>query len=317
MSGGPRRWRPEIHEADLTWFGAAAVISVGGFMVQLAFPSVRAAGAGLLILFVGLWIGTVRVVLQRLARLDDRIAGGSDTYVDNGLANELAGVLWQEEVDAHRERLDALREGSVAIRSQTEAIDYFFRFAGAARATFVAVDHIALSQWFGNPRLADCLALQLKRASEGRLHVSRLRFVSEAQTSSATERQLLREFVRLHDEAGVDLMLCPEEDARALGTSFFPRTGAVVVDYETKPACLIARLDDSGYLETATAYLRPLGPVKATYRDYVLLRDATAERGWDRLIRERLAQVADAPGLLPQADEGLRHLPLGGSRDDP
>lgn len=52
------------------------------------------------------------------------------------------------------------------------------------------------------------------------VRVIRLRVVRQADLSEPRQRNLLREFITLHDDAGAQLVMCHEDDLRGLNTSF-------------------------------------------------------------------------------------------------
>jgi hypothetical protein len=296
---------------DLAWYGAALALAICGFVVQLSWNSVRESGGGLLFLFLGLGVATVRLLLQRLEKIGDKLDAAVPPYQDDGRSSLLVEELWNEAVGSHHERIQSLRDGTVTIHDQQTAVDFFAKATRAARHSLAAVDHIALTQWFRNPRLKECLETQMELAARGTIRVQRIRFVTPNQIDDAGDRQLLREFVRMHDEAGAVLLLCPEDNARTLDTGFFPRTGMVMTDIDARPTCVIARLSDTGYLETASLYLRALAPVRTLHKDFERLCREIDTRGWDELLRRRLAQYPDMSERPPAVDEELRFSPLG------
>src|SRR3954466_10458312 len=93
--------------------------------------------------------------------------------------------------------------------------------------------------------------------------VERLRFIRAGQLDDPRQRNLLREFLRLHDEAGATLLLCPEEAAHELRTGFNSQMFMVLVDTDDNPTCLTGWLGEEGYIERSLVYLRELDPVRS------------------------------------------------------
>lgn len=226
-------------------------------------------------------------------------------------SSPLVQTLWESEVTSHRHRLEALRDGMVTITTQDAALNHFMLLTETAQATLTAVDHIALTQWFANPRLNACLDLQMTLAREGRLRVERIRFVSQEHLEDPNERNLLRWFSEIHEQAGATLILCPEHHGRDLDTVFFPRTGLILTDAEARPACLLARLSDAGYLESAVIHLRASSTVRSVMSDYARLQAEIEGQNLDQVVWAELARHRDAATTPPTSDERLAGLPLG------
>lgn len=300
-----------IRGSDLAWYGTAVLLTVGGFVVQLALPGAREAGLGVLFVVLGIGLGTVRTLLQRFADLADRLDLNMPAFPEDRQSSPMVKTLWDSEITSHRDRLEALRDGLVTITTQDAALDHFMLLTQTAQSTLTAVDHIALTQWVANPRLTACLNLQMTLAKEGRLRVERIRFVNQEHLEDPSERNLLRWFITTHEQAGARLLLCPERRGRELDTVFFPRTGLILTDAAARPSCLLPRLSDVGYLESAVIHLRANSTVRSVISDYKRVKTEIERQSLDQAVRAELARHQDAATTPPASDERLADLPLG------
>jgi len=300
-----------IRGSDLAWYGTAVLLAVGGFVAQLALPGARDAGVGVLFVVLGIGLGTVRTLLQRFADLADRLDLNMPAFPKDRQSSPLVKTLWDSEVTSHRDRLEALRDGLVTITTQAAALDHFMLLTQTAQSTLTAVDHIALTQWVANPRLTACLDLQMALARKGHLHVERIRFVNQEHLEDPSERNLLRWFIETHEHAGARLLLCPERNGRDLDTVFFPRTGLILTDAAARPACLLPRLSDAGYLESAVIHLRANSTVRSVTSDYNRVKTEIERQNLDQAVRAELARHQDTATTPPASDEHLADLPLG------
>ena len=213
----------------------------------------------------------------------------------------LAPLLWTKAEEEHQRRLAAIRGGIFSVSNQEEVLDLLLTITRVAEHSLHAVDQTGLERWFGNARLQYYLDAQLERARADKIRVERLRFVHRGQLDDPRERSLLREFIRLHDEAGAILLLCPAEAARELRTSFDSRMFMALVDIDEHPACLTGWLGEEGYIERSLLYLRELHPVRTHYTDMLRIKEQVHHHRYDESIRERLAahddpEIAGADG---------------------
>jgi hypothetical protein len=229
---------------------------------------------------------------------DDRLGVGSapaaptappPQLVDEPGLSPLAPLLWTKAEQDHQRRLAAIRGGIFSVSNQEEVLDLLLTITRVAEHTLHAVDQTGLERWFGNARLQHYLDAQLERARADKIRVERLRFIRRGQLDDPRERSLLREFIRLHDEAGATLLLCPAEAAHELRTSFDSRMFMALVDIGEHPACLTGWLGEEGYIERSLLYLRELDPVRAHYADLLRLKDHINHCHYDQTIREMLA----------------------------
>ncbi len=229
-----------------------------------------------------------------------------DALVDDPALSPLAPLLWTKAESDHQRRLAAIRGGIFSVSNQEEALELLLTITQVARHSLHAVDQTDLERWFGNARLQYYLDAQLDRARADSISVERLRFVRPGQLEDARQRSLLREFIRLHDEAGATLMLCPEDAARELRTGFDAGMFMVIVDIDTTPACLTGQLGEQGYIERSLVYLRELDPVRAYYADLLRVKEHVRLNHYNEAVREILARHDDPP--LTEADR-VAHPP--------
>lgn len=240
---------------------------------------------------------------RRFIALDhkDRLeAGGGEAagappeaLVDDPGLSPLAPLLWTKAEDDHQRRLAAIRGGIFSVSNQEEVLELLLTITEVAQHSLRAVDQTDLERWFGNARLQYYLDAQLDRARADKISVERLRFVRRGELEKPRLRNLLREFIRLHDDAGATLHLCPEDSVRELHTGFDSRMFMVLVDIETTPACLTAQLGEQGYIERSLVYLRELDPVRTHYADMLRVKEHIRLNHFDEAIRDRLASHDD------------------------
>jgi hypothetical protein len=226
--------------------------------------------------------------------------------LDDATLSPLAPILWTRAEDAHQRRLAAIRGGIFSVSNQEEMLELLLTMTQEARESIHAVDRTDLERWFGNARMQHYLDLQLERARAGTIRVERLRFIRQERLQYARERNLLREFIRLHDEAGATLLLCPEDPESGLQTGFDSRMFMVLVDVDSVPACLTAWLGESGYIERSLVYLRDLDPVRNHHADMQRVAEHVTLNRFNESIRAFLAAHDDPP--LSQGDVVARPL---------
>ncbi len=213
---------------------------------------------------------------------------------DPGLS-PLAPLLWTKAEQDHQRRLAAIRGGVFSVTNQEEVLELLLTITRVAQDSLDAVDQTDLERWFGNPRLQYYLDAQLERSRADKLRVERLRFIRRGQLDDPRQRNLLREFIRLHDEAGAALLLCPEEAAHELRTGFDSRMFMVLVDIDDSPTCLTGWLGEEGYIERSLVYLRALDPVHTHHADMLRVKEHVRLNHYDERIREVLASHDDPP----------------------
>jgi len=207
----------------------------------------------------------------------------------------LAPLLWTKAEEDHQRRLSAIRSGIFSVSNQEEMLELLLTMTQAAQHTLHAVDRTDLERWFGNARMQWYLEAQLERARERRIRVERLRFIRRDRLAQARERNLLREFIRLHDEAHATLLLCPYDAPGVPQTGFDSRMFMVLVDVETTPACLTGWMGESGYIERSLVYLRGLDPVRAHYADMLRVKEHVILNHYNESFRALLDSHDDPP----------------------
>jgi hypothetical protein len=237
-----------------------------------------------------------------------------EALVDDPQLSPLAPLLWTKAEQDHQRRLAAIRGGIFSVSNQEEVLELLMTITQVAQHSLRAVDQTDLERWFGNARLQYYLDAQLDRARADRISVERLRFVRRAQLDEPRQRSLLREFIRLHDEAGATLHLCPEDSVHELRTGFDARMFMVLVDIETTPACLTAQLGEQGYIERSLVYLRELDPVRTHHADMLRVKEHIRLNHYDAAIRDLLASHADPPLTRPDPTTHPSWSPLAPPR---
>ena len=230
-----------------------------------------------------------------------------DALLDDPALSPLAPLLWTRAEREHQRRLSAIRGGVFSVSNQEEMLDLLLTMTQAARESIHAVDRTDLERWFGNARMQHYLDAQLERAAAGTICVERLRFIRRERLQEPRERNLLREFIRLHDEAGATLLLCPEDPESGLQTGFDARMFMVLVDANSAPACLTAWLGESGYIERSLVYLRDLDPVRTHRADMQRVKEHVTLNRYNESIRAFLASREDDP---PLSDDDIVARPV-------
>ncbi len=218
-----------------------------------------------------------------------------DALLDDPALSPLAPLLWTRAEREHQRRLSAIRGGVFSVSNQEEMLDLLLTMTQAATESIHAVDRTDLERWFGNARMQHYLDAQLERAAAGTIAVERLRFIRRERLQEPRERNLLREFIRLHDEAGATLLLCPEDPESGVQTGFDARMFMVLVDANGAPACLTAWLGESGYIERSLVYLRDLDPVRTHRADMQRVKEHVTLNRFNESIRSFLATHDDPP----------------------
>jgi len=226
-------------------------------------------------------------------------AGGPESraaaLAEDPALSPLAPVLYDREQVVHERRLTAIRGGIFSVNNQEEMLELLLTMTQAARRTLHAVDRTDLERWFGNARMQSYLDAQLDRARDGEIRVERLRFIRPSRLEEPLQRNLLREFIRLHDEADATLLLYPVDERSDLETGFDARMFMVLVDVGAAPACLTGWLGETGYIERSLVYLRDLDPVRKHYADMQRVKEHVRLHRYNERIRGFLAAHDDPP----------------------
>jgi hypothetical protein len=232
----------------------------------------------------------------------EKDAGSSLGLSEPENLSPVATTLWNQTLEEQLDRLTAIQEGVVPVRDQDEMLDLFVKLTHDAESSLHAVDQTSLERWFTDRRLRRYLDAQLQRAQSGEVRVTRLRVVRQDDLSEARQRNLLREFITLHENAGAQLVLSHEDELRGLNTSFLrgrhpeDRLILAIIDYSTRPACLSGELDEEGYVKQSILYLRSLAQVRRYYADLqTVLEDITYREKHGRGVAALLAQHHDPP----------------------
>jgi hypothetical protein len=220
---------------------------------------------------------------------------GSASLREDPELSPLAPLLHDRAENDHQRRLAAIRGGIFSVNNQEEMLELLLIMTQAAQHTLHAVDRTDLERWFGNARMQSYLEAQLKRARDGGIRVERLRFIRRSRLDEPLQRNLLREFIRLHEEADATLLLCPDDATPGLQTGFDARMFMVLVDIATVPACLTGWLGESGYIERSLVYLRDLDPVRTHYADMLRVKEHVTLHRYNERIRAFLATHDDPP----------------------
>ena len=233
---------------------------------------------------------------DRLAAAEAGRAGAEAAELgEDPTLSPLAPMLYEREKLDHDRRLMAIRGGIFSVNNQEEMLELLLTMTQAARRTLHAVDRTDLQRWFGNARMQSYLDAQLDRATDGEILVERLRFIRPSSLDEPLQRNLLREFIRLHDEAGASLLLYPVGERSDLETGFDARMFMVLVDVETAPACLTGWLGETGYIERSLVYLRDLEPVRKHYADMLRVKEHVRLHRYNERIRTFLGAHDDPP----------------------
>ncbi len=208
---------------------------------------------------------------------------------------KLAQRMWEYELDTLQTRLTAIRDGQLGVRSDEEMVRMLVMLTESAEHELKAVDHVEISEWFGNPTLNQYLHLQLDRSRSREISLERIRLVADDELADARRLKQLHEFVRLHDEAKANLLLCPLQVAEDLQTSFRPRMGLLLADPKTEPTLLTGWIGE-GRIERARIYTKSTVSLSEYQAEYVKLRSSVTSHERDRRVR---AQLENLIGPVP------------------
>ena len=286
---------------DLFWYGLSLLGTSAGTVLQFVANDDDARIIGVLCLVFGLLFAGGRLLLGRLARLERALGSHPVALGHDRDLSPLALRLVKEKTEGYQRDLDSItRSGIVSTEDQHEILTLLKLMSQEASDEMLAIDFIDLAHWFKNPELFEYLTTQLARAADG-VDVKRLRFVTEAQLEDPEERAMLREFIRLHDEAGAELRLCTFERGKQLEVMFFPKKGTLLVDPQSRPCYLSGQFGDAGYIESAQVFLRRTDGVERCRKDWRRLWQEAGKGGADRRVRDRLNQHRDDPPFFARA----------------
>ena len=278
------------------WFAVAGNAAAVGLLVA-RFSGDDAVGftAGL----SGLVLGGFLVILREIANLTQQ--GSATAFQQEALSlargDDRSGP--PERLSRHARRLSdyyarqyhdvrqAIDEGLLALTEARDIRKMLLELSEGAHDEILAVDHIDIENWF-RIDLKHYLHCQLNRARRG-VRVQRIRLFDPAELVDAYRRELLRAFLRMHEDAGADLVLCPmSEELREKfrNSMFFPRTGCLIVDKDDDLCSLRGAVGDGGFIETAEVSLGSDQPARSCVKDYeALLSEIKRSKLHEQVIR--------------------------------
>ena len=181
----------------------------------------------------------------------------------------------------------AIDEGLLALTEARDIRKMLLELSEGAHDEILAVDHIDIENWY-RIDLKHYLHCQLNRARRG-VRVQRIRLFDPAELVDAYRRELLRAFLRMHEDAGADLVLCPmSEELREKfrNSMFFPRTGCLIVDKDDDLCSLRGAVGDGGFIETAEVSLGSDQPARSCVKDYqALLNEIKRSKLHEQVLR--------------------------------
>jgi hypothetical protein len=238
------------------------------------------------------------------------------------VSGSVAHGLWHESI----ERLRAVNKGCLPVKP-SDVVRYLELMTAGARRTIQVVDFVDMQQWLEDRRLRSYLVTQLSRNRESPpVTVERIRFVKKRDLSNSQRLDILRDFVRLHQEFNAGLLLCPYRDADKISgreeLTFFPRTSCILIDAGYPSASYLeVRLNGSGYIRRAQLFLGQTNPmVQACEGDFGRLRSAITIGQLNVAvdIEVRAHRDSPIPVLFPRIPINPDELmgPLGGDSEE-
>jgi hypothetical protein len=288
-----------IQGDDLKWYGASVVIATTGAVLQVVWPHGRESGLGVLILVVGLFVGLMRLLLQRIAEstrtvaervadLAGAIGESPPSLTDDPSLSTLAPRLFQDEVEASQDRRAAITEGTLTVAGRDATVRFLRSLSEEATRSVHAVDLAEVREWIHDPSLNGYLTLQLERSARAEIAVERIRIVREEHMDDPAQREMLKQFIDLHEAADASLLLCPAAQLEQLSTVFGVQ-GMALMDRGERAACVMGRIGKGGHLEGATVYLRNNAGMRSAVRDHDRLRSHIVSNRLDESLRAQLA----------------------------
>lgn len=156
--------------------------------------------------------------------------------------NLVARRICDVETETYEQRLIAIHDGALIVRNADEMLKMLLLLTESAEHELQAVDRIDICEWFDSTKLASYLRLQLKLVSDSNIKVERIRLVDPHEFEDERGRDQLTEFIRMHDQSSARLLLCPVDEAKELGTSFYPKMGLLTMDACSGPLAVTLSL---------------------------------------------------------------------------
>jgi hypothetical protein len=294
----PARPALSIAGDDLRWYGTSVSVALVGAVVQLLWHDARELGFGVVVLVLGLFVGLVRLLLQRQARAADQVVerlsdmeraldvAPPDSHRDPGLSS-VAGDLWHAEQAAHRERLAAIKEGVLAVSGREQSVSFLRTLSERAVHSIHAVDLADVHEWLTSAGMVEYLGFQLGRCQRGEMSLERVRVVRESDLSDRRRREELRRFLEMHEAVGARIILCPIGELERLDTVFGAQ-GMAMMDRGHNDACVMGRIGTGGHLEGAVVYLRKSVALRRAAQDYDRVVQHVERSGLDTRLRAQL-----------------------------
>jgi hypothetical protein len=247
-------------------------VSVDGFRLHLEVPEVYEPIAA----------EFRRLALERADDTDIEIAAESDL-------TPIARSLIALERERFSERVAHIKQGVVRLLDERQMFEVLIDSIQKAEREFIAVDHVDVAEWFEAPRLHEYLRVQLGLVEDGTLEGERIRLVTQDELEAGGRRgEQLEMLIELHENAGVDLLLCRPETIPELELGFSPHVGLLVIDPSTAtPTAITGKLGD-GAIGRAMVYTRKTDEVLEFLDEYTRLQ--TTAREQNRELREQLAR---------------------------
>lgn len=283
------------------WLAVAGNSAAAGLLVARLSGSDAVAFTTGLSVFV---LGGFFLILRDLARITPsasgvaipeeetrapRARGGEDPDAPQHVSRQ-ARRLGEYYARQYHDVRQAIEEGLLALTEARDIRKILVELSEGARDEILAVDHIKIENWY-RIDLKHYLSCQLRRARRG-VRVQRIRLFDPAELVDAYRRELLRGFLRMHQDAGADLVLCPMTDElqeKFRSSMFFPRTGCLIVDKDDDLCSLRGAVGDGGFIETAEVSLGSDQPARSCVKDYDALLSEIKRSG----VHEQVLRVLE------------------------
>lgn len=201
----------------------------------------------------------------------------------------LARMLWAQQTADCQAYLHGLSVGHLMVDTRNRLTDYLVMMTRAANHELISVDFIDIVRWFEERDFIDYLDFQLSRVRAREVRLTRLRFVTNEEIEGGHKTNLLRQFIRLHDNVGARLELCPYQDGSiSLRGLFFPRLGALFVDPAHTPAFLACRINDEELIDKGDLYLGSTPEIARYMRDLEAMLEIINRRDLTSMVKSSL-----------------------------
>lgn len=201
--------------------------------------------------------------------------------------SHIASALANLEVKALEKRAVQLQGGFLRVRDEDEMFKILVTLTELAKRDCVAIDSVPVSEWFGSLKLNEYLDEQLKRVEEGGITLERIRIIDDDELQGGRSWEQLDKLIKLHREAGADLLLCRKGVIRELRLKFNTHMGLFMVDAGTKsPAAITGELSESGSIGLARVFIGHTEMIRGFEREYEDLKCMAVDQ--NREIREML-----------------------------